>query len=56
MPLWFALTMPETREAHCGAEFPGLGLLLPCYGQRSLEIRMCFLGIGLRRLERNFAS
>jgi hypothetical protein len=26
--LHLALVAPETREAHCGAEFPGFGLLL----------------------------
>jgi len=34
----FILIAPETRHAHCGAEFPGLGLLLTRNAERSLEI------------------
>ena len=41
--LHLALVAPETREAHGGAEFPGLGLLLARNRQSALEIGFCFL-------------
>jgi hypothetical protein len=37
------LVSPETRKAYCGAEFPGLGLLLASYCARTTKT--CF-GIG----------
>src|SRR5262245_28958261 len=33
-----ALIAPEPRHAHCGAEFPGFGLLLARYSKGVLEI------------------
>ena len=36
--LHLALVTPEAREAHCGAEFPGFGLLLARDGERTIEI------------------
>ena len=36
--LHLALVAPEAREAHGGAEFPRLGLLLACESECALEI------------------
>ena len=44
-----SLVSPEPRNAHGGAEFPGLRLLLTRDRERALEIRFCFHGIALRR-------
>ena len=40
--LHLALVAPETREAHGGAEFLGLGLLLTGDRERTLEVSFCF--------------
>jgi hypothetical protein len=50
------LIAPETRHAHCGAEFPGLGLLLAGDRQRTLAMRLGFLIVWQGRLERNFPA
>ena len=39
-----ALIAPEPRHAHCGAEFPGFGLLLTRDCERALEISLRFRG------------
>ena len=49
-----ALIAPEPRHAHCGAQLPGLCLLLTRYRERALEIRFRFCRIWLRRLECDF--
>ena len=54
--LRLALVAPEAREAHCGAEFPGFGLLLARDRECVLEIRFRFRRIRLRRLQRDFAG
>ena len=36
--LHLALVTPEAREAHCGAEFPGFGLLSTRYFQCMIEM------------------
>ena len=43
--LRLALVAPEACEAHCGAKFPGLGLLLARDGERALEISFRFRGV-----------
>jgi hypothetical protein len=53
--LRFALITPETREAHCGAEFPRLGLLLTRNTECALEILFGFRRTSLRLLDRDFA-
>ncbi len=40
--LQLALVAPEAGEAHCGAEFPGFGLLLAGDPKRTLEISFPF--------------
>ena len=40
----------------CGAEFPGLGLLLTCNSECALEISFRFRCIRFVRLERDFTS
>ena len=52
--LRLALVTPEAREAHCGAEFPGFGLLLARDRECTLEIRFSFRRIRFRRLQRDF--
>jgi hypothetical protein len=54
--LRLALVAPEASEAHGGAEFPGLCLLLTGNCERVAEKRFGFRGIRLRRLERNLAG
>jgi hypothetical protein len=54
--LHLALVAPEAREAHCGAEFPGLGLLLAGDGEGTSEIRLCLRCITLGRHQRDFAG
>ena len=51
-----ALIAPESRNAHCGAEFPGLGLLLSSYGEGTLEISFRFRSVLVGRLQRDFPS
>ena len=46
--LHLALVAPETREAHGGAEFPGLCLLLAGDGESALELGLCLRVIPLR--------
>ena len=50
-----ALVAPEAREAHCGAQFPGLCPLLTSDGKRAFEIRFRFRDIRFRRHLRDFA-
>jgi hypothetical protein len=38
--LHLALFTPEPRKAHGGAQFPGLGVLLACHGERALKARV----------------
>src|SRR5262249_23634680 len=40
-----SLITPEPRHAHCGAEFPGFGLLLTSNGECALEICLRLRGI-----------
>jgi hypothetical protein len=40
--LHLVLVTPEACEAHGGAEFPGLGLLLAADEESALEVRLCF--------------
>ena len=53
--LHLALVAPETRKAHCGAEFPGFGLLITRDCKCALEIRFGPGGKVIGRLESNFA-
>ena len=46
--LRLSLVTPEARHAHCGAEFPGLCLLLTRHCERALEIRFRLCGGWLR--------
>src|SRR5262249_53283864 len=54
--LHLALVAPEPCEAHGGAEFPRLGLLLASDRERTFKVRLRFGSIPLRQLERNFNS
>ena len=47
--LHLALVAPEPRDAHCGAEFPGLGLLVTRDCESALEIDLRFRSVLLRR-------
>ena len=47
--LHLALVTPEAREAHGGAEFPGLCLLLACNRESTLEIRFRLHRVALGR-------
>jgi hypothetical protein len=49
--LQFALVASETREAHCGAEFPGFSLLRTSYIERASEFDLS-LALTLHREER----
>ena len=49
-----ALIAPEPRHAHCGAQFPGLGLLLTRNCERTLEVRFRFHRVRRGRLKRDF--
>ena len=49
--LLFTLVAPETCEAHCGAEFPGLSLLLAGDCERASEFDLS-LALTLHREER----
>ena len=53
--LWLPLVAPESRHAHCGAKFPGFGLLLTGNRTRALEILLRFRRIRLGRQQRDFA-
>ena len=48
--LRLTLVTPEARKAHCGAEFPGLGLLLAGEGESALEIRFRFGSVRFGRI------
>src|SRR5271156_4460512 len=50
------LVAPEAREAHCGAQFPGLGILLARDGECAFKMRLRFRGIMLWRKQRYLAS
>ena len=52
--LLLALVAPEACEAHGGAEFPGLCLLLTSDCECAVKIPFSFRRIGLRRFERDF--
>src|SRR5262245_47947291 len=54
--LLLALVAPEAREAHGGAELPGLGLLLASDGECMLKIGFCFRYISLRRRKGDFTG
>src|SRR5262249_36221114 len=54
--LHLALVTPEPREAHCGAEFPGFGLLPTGDCKRTLEAFLRSCSISLRRQQRDFAD
>ena len=51
-----ALVAPKAREAHCGAEFKGFGLLLARNCECALEIYLRFRRIRRWRLQRHFAG
>src|SRR5262245_46795514 len=51
-----ALVAPEAREAHGGAEFPGLGLLFASDSKGKGEMLFPLLLIRHRRCEQNFAG
>jgi hypothetical protein len=51
-----ALVAPEAGEAHGGAEFPGLGLLLTGAQEGALEVRFGLRSVSLRRCKRDFAG
>jgi hypothetical protein len=54
--LRLSLVAPEARETHCGAEFPGLGLLLTGDGEGALEIGFRIRSIQLGRPQCDFTG
>jgi hypothetical protein len=54
--LHLALVAPEACEAHGGAEFPGLGLLLARDSECAIKILFCFFRIRRERLERDLTG
>ena len=54
--LHLALVAPEASEAHCGAEFPGFGLLLARDCESALEKGLRFSCIPFRRVKRYFSG
>jgi hypothetical protein len=54
--LRLTLVTPEARVAHCGAEFPGFGLLLAGDGEGALKVRFRFRAIVLWSHQGDFAD